>query len=147
MLDRAGSLPAAEARREVALGCVTHAIDRRDALACYPAALRHIVEMPELGGLGLREMGERLVDILTAGADDQLSRVAATVCLNGVLIAAQTHDDLTPDDLHLVLTKAGHSHPRPLTRIQEAPCPPSSTIWPAGACAVAAPCSPGGSWR
>ena len=104
VLDRAASLPPAQARREVALGYVTLVLDRREALACYPAALRHIVEMPELEDLGLRELGERLVGTLTAGAGDPLSLVGATVFLNGVLIAAQTHDDLAPDDLRDVLT-------------------------------------------
>ena len=108
VLDKAGSLPADDARREVALGFVDLAIDRREALACYPAALRHIVEMPELEDLGLREMGERLVQLLTAGAGDALSHAAATVFLNGVLVAAQTHHDLAPDELRDVLaTLAG----------------------------------------
>jgi AcrR family transcriptional regulator len=104
VLDKATSLPPAEARREVALGFVDLAIDRREALACYPAALRQIVEMPELEDLGLRATGEQLVRILTAGSDDPLSCAAATVFLNGVLVAAQTHDDLTPDDLRAVLS-------------------------------------------
>ena len=104
VLDRAGSLAPEEARREAALGYVGLVIDRREALACYPAAVRHIVEMPELEDLGLREVGERLVALLTGGAGDPLALVAATVFLNGVLIAAQTHDDLAPDDLRDVLT-------------------------------------------
>lgn len=104
VLDKAGAVAPAEARREAALGYVTLVIDRREALACYPAALRHLVELPELEDLGLQEVGERLVHLLTAGAGDPVSVVAATVFLNGVLIAAQTHDDLGPDDLRVVLT-------------------------------------------
>jgi AcrR family transcriptional regulator len=103
VLDEAGALPPQDARREAALGFVDLAIDRREALACYPAALRRIVEMPELEDLGLREMGERLMDLLTAGADDPLSHAAATVFLNGVLVAAQTHGHLAPDELRDVL--------------------------------------------
>ena len=103
VIDKAGCLSPADARREVALGFVDLAIDRREALACYPAALRHIVEMPELEDLGLREMGDRLMHLLTAGADDPLSHAAATVFLNGVLVAAQTQDDVPADDLRDVL--------------------------------------------
>jgi len=108
VLDRGGTLAPVDARREVALGFVELAIDRREALACYPAALRHFVEMPELEDLGLREMGERLVHVLTEGADDALSQVAATVFLNGVLVAAQTHDHLAPHDLRATLTALAH---------------------------------------
>jgi TetR/AcrR family transcriptional regulator len=104
VLDDADALPAAESRRAVVLGFLTLVINRREALACYPAALRHIVEIPELEDLGIEELGERLVRILSAGADDPLSLVGATVFLNGVLIAAQTHDDLAPEDLRDVLT-------------------------------------------
>jgi len=108
LLDRSAGAPPVRARREVALGFVDLAIGYREALASYPAAIRTIVEIPELADLGLVEAGDRLVAVLGGAAGDTLSSATATLFLNGVLAAAQTLAHLPADELAAALaTLAG----------------------------------------
>lgn len=103
LLDRIEGLDSSQRRRTAALGFVEAAMRFRDELASYPAAIRRITEIPELGDLRFAELGERLRDALTGGSTEPADLAAVTAMVNGILAAAQALSEHDAAQMHAAL--------------------------------------------
>lgn len=114
MLDEVERLPEPERPRATAVRFVDAVIAFRNALASYPAAVRRIVEIPELADLDFAGLGERLERALVGPTPSLAGRAAMVTTINGVLAAAQSLDGADPETLRsalaaVALRALGHS--------------------------------------
>lgn len=99
-LDRQiAELGGQEAQRRAIDGFVDIVLGFRHELSAYPAAIKAIVELPELADLQFEAMGRRLFSALVRGSSRSVDLAAAHVVCVGMIATAQELVGLSPEQL------------------------------------------------